>query len=295
MCNVFASQPTQDEQGLLAAAQIAGRLLIAGAQAAPEGARFFQAVGRAMVLEDGVLSGGAHHAAIRDAFAGHQIAIGSTAMLAPTSGLSGAPPTVNRATGRASLSAGVRRDLLKRIGGRGRLSVKGIEIGGQAVAKAIHRRSVSLEKLDRRLKSVTVSAVESVLVGSSAARAVVLDRLPDASTTVDEVHHFVATLLEHGVVAMKTIRRGARRKTARSAARVFRLTTSGHAGARRCCSAFASRAGCDRRGVTVADGQGVARRRAASSVAGSAGKKDSIRSSWSVMSWGVPRLVSIEK
>jgi hypothetical protein len=221
VCNVFASQPTQDEQGLLAAAQIAGRLLIAGAQAAPEGARFFQAVGRAMVLEDGALSGGAHHAAIRDAFAGHQIAIGSTAMLAPTSGLSGAPPTVNRATGRASLSAGVRRDLLKRIGGRGRLSVKGIEIGGQAVAKAIHRRSVSLEKLDRRLKSVAVSAVESVLVGSSAARAVVLDRLPDASTTVDEVHHFVATLLEHGVVAMKTIRRGARRKTARSAARVL--------------------------------------------------------------------------
>ena len=221
VCNVFASQPTQDEQGLLAAAQIAGRLLIAGAQAAPEGARFFQAVGRAMILEDGVLSGGTHHSAIRDAFAGHQIAIGSTVMLAPTSGLAGAPPTVDPATGRASLPAGARRDLLRRIGGRGRLRLKGIRVGGQAVAKAVHRRRVALGTLDSRLKNVVVSAVESVLIGSSADRAVVLDRLPDARTTVDEVQHFVATLLEHGVVAMKTVRRGTKRKTAGSATRVL--------------------------------------------------------------------------
>jgi hypothetical protein len=219
--NVFASQPTQDEQGLLAAAQVAGRLLIAGAQAAPEGARFFQAVGRAMVLEDGARSGGANHAAIRDAFAAHQIAIGSTAMLAPTSGLDGAPPTVDPATGRASLPAGARRDLLKRIGGRGRLRMKGIEVGGQAVAKAIHRRSVALGKLDRRLKNVVVPAIESVLVGSSADRAVVLDRLPDARTTVDEVHHFVATLLEHGVVAMRTVRRRVGGQASRSSTGVL--------------------------------------------------------------------------
>jgi hypothetical protein len=219
--NVFASQPAQDEQGLLAAAQVAGRLLIAGAKAAPEGARFFQAVGRAMMLEDKALSDGVHQAAIRDAFAGHQIAIGSTAMLAPTSGLDGAPPTVDPATGRASLPAGARRDLLKRIGGRGRLRMKGIEVGGQAVAKAIHRRSVALGKLDRRLKNVVVPAIESVLVGSSADRAVVLDRLPDARTTVDEVHHFVATLLEHGVVAMRTVRRRVGGQASRSSTGVL--------------------------------------------------------------------------
>ncbi len=218
VCNVFASQPTQDEQGLLAAAQIAGRLLITGAQAAPEGARFFQAVGRAMILEDGALSGGAHHAAIRDAFAAHQIAIGSTVMLAPTSGLAGPAPTVNRATGRASLPTAARRDLLKRIGGRrGRLRVTGLEVGGQAVAKAVHRRSVPLGRLDRRLRNVVATAVESVLLGASAARAVVLDHLPDARTTVDEVQHFVETLLEHDVLSMKAVKRGARRETARSA------------------------------------------------------------------------------
>ncbi len=219
VCNVFANQPTQDQQALLAAAQIAGRLLIAGAQAAPEGARFFQAIGRAMMLTDNALSGGAHHAAIRDAFAGHQIAIGSTVMLAPTSGLAGPAPTVDRATGRAFLPAPARRDLLKRIGARrGRLRVTSEELGGQAVAKAVHRRSVSLGTLDRRLKSVVVPAVESVLLGASAARAVVLDHLPDARTTVDEVHHFIGTLLEHGAIAMTTAGRAATRSRAGSAA-----------------------------------------------------------------------------
>ncbi len=77
VCNIFAGQPNQDAQGLLAAAQTAGRLLIAGAQAAPEVARFFQAVGRAMILADEAVSSGAHHAAIRDAFVGHNIAIGA--------------------------------------------------------------------------------------------------------------------------------------------------------------------------------------------------------------------------
>jgi hypothetical protein len=215
VCNIFAGQPNPDEQGLLAAALTAGRLLIAGARAAPEVARFFQAVGRAMMLADEAASGGAHHAAIRDGFAGHNIAIGSTVMLAPTSGLAGSAPIVDTAAGTALLPAAARRDLLERIGARrGRLSVTGHELGGQAIAKAVHRRGVPLGKLDRRLKGVVAPAVESVLVGASAARAVLLGHLPDARTTTDEVHHFVGTLLEHGAVAFATARRGATRKAA---------------------------------------------------------------------------------
>jgi hypothetical protein len=215
VCNIFAGQPNQDEQGLLAAAQTAGRLLIAGAKAAPEVARFFQAVGRAMMLADEDASGGAHHEAIRDGFAGHNIAIGSTVMLAPTSGLAGSAPTVDTVAGTAVLPAAARRDLLDRIGARsGRLSVTGHEFGGQAVAKAVHRRGVPLGKLDRRLKGVVAPAVESVLVGASAARAVLLGHLPDARTTVDEVHHFVGTLLKHDAVAFATAKRGATRKAA---------------------------------------------------------------------------------
>jgi hypothetical protein len=136
-------------------------------------------------------------------------------MLAPTAGLAGAAPTVDTAAGTALLPAAARRDLLERIGAqRGRLSVTGHELGGQAIAKAVHRRGVPLGKLDRRLKGVVAPAVESVLVGASAARAVLLGHLPDARTTADEVHHFVGTLLEHGAVAFATATRGATRKAA---------------------------------------------------------------------------------
>jgi hypothetical protein len=168
-----------------------------------------------MMLADEAASGGAHHAAIRDGFAGHNIAIGSTVMLAPTAGLAGAAPTVDTAAGTALLPGAARRDLLERIGARrGRLSVTGHELGGQAIAKAVHRRGVPLGKLDRRLKGVVAPAVESVLVGASAARAVLLGHLPDARTTVDEVHHFVGTLLEHGAVAFATTKRATPRKAA---------------------------------------------------------------------------------
>ena len=215
VCNIFASQPNQDEQGLLTAATTAGRLLIAGAMAAPESARFFQAVGRAMILDDEVASGGAHHAAIRDGFAGHNIAIGSTVMLAPTSRLDGSAPTVDTAAGTAALPAAARRDLLERIGARrGRLNVTGRQIGTQAITMAVHRRGVSLGKLTPRLKGVVTQAAESILVGSSASRPVVLGHLPDARTTLDEVHHFVGTLLEHGAIGFKTAKRTAARKAA---------------------------------------------------------------------------------
>ena len=215
VCNIFASQANQDEQGLLTAATTAGRLLITGAMAAPESARFFQAVGRAMILDDEIASGGAHHAAIRDGFAGHNIAIGSTVMLAPTSRLDGSAPTVDAAAGTAALPAAARRDLLERIGARrGRLNVTGRQIGTQAITMAVHQRGVSLGKLTPRLKGVVTQAAESILVGSSASHPVVLGHLPDARTTLDEVHHFVGTLLEHGAIGFKTAKRAAARKAA---------------------------------------------------------------------------------
>jgi len=218
ICNIFAAQPNQDEQGLLDAAQIAGRLLIAGAQAAPEVARFFQAVGRAMILADDTASGAAHHAAIRDAFALHNIAIGSTVMLAPTSALDGAAPSVDAANGTASLPATVHRDLRERLGARrATLSVRSHDLSGRLVAKVLHHRNIALGALDRRLKGVVVPAVESVLVGASAARAAVLGHIPDARTTSDEVQHFVGTLLGHGAVAFQTAKRTARSKVADSA------------------------------------------------------------------------------
>jgi hypothetical protein len=216
LCNIFASQPTQDEPGLLAAAQTAGRLLIAAAREAPEVARFFQAVGRAMILADEAASGGAHHQAIRDGFASHNVAIGSSVMLAPTAGLAGPEPTVDPAAGKALLPAAARRDLLGRIGAAagGRLRLTALELGGRAIAQAVHQRPVSLAALDRRLKGVVVPAVESVLVGGSSARAVILGQLPDARATIDEVQHFVRTLLTGGALAFGALKRVASRTAA---------------------------------------------------------------------------------
>jgi hypothetical protein len=214
VCNIHERQPVQDEQGLLVAAQTAGRLLVAAARTAPEVARFFQAVGRAMILADEAASGGVHHAAIRDGFARHNVAIGSTVMLAPSAALAGPAPTVNATTGAARLPAAAHRDLRERLGARaGRLRVSGHEIGGRAVARVVHRRGVALGPVARRLKGVVVPAAESVLVGGSAARAVVLGHLPDARTTIDEVRHFVGTLLEHGVLAGPAARRAAPRRS----------------------------------------------------------------------------------
>jgi len=79
---------------------------------------------------------------------------------------------------------------------------------------AVHQRGVSLGKLTPRLKGVVTQAAESILVGSSASRPVVLGHLPDARTTLDEVHHFVGTLLEHGAIGFKTAKRAAARKAA---------------------------------------------------------------------------------
>jgi hypothetical protein len=214
ICNIFAEQPGQTEQELFAAAQIAGRLLVAGAQRAPEVARFFQAVGRAMILADEASNGGRHHVAIRNAFASHNIVLGSSAMLAPTTALAGNPPTISTTTNKALISPDSRQHLLQRIGAKAgsRLRVVKTELAGQLVAKAIHRRSVVLGVLDRQLKGVVVPAVESVLVGESAKRAAILGQLPDPMTTVEEVHHFVRTLLKHGALELKERHRAAGHK-----------------------------------------------------------------------------------
>src|ERR1700741_2846235 len=50
--NIFASQPKQDQASLWKAAQTVGKLLAAASREATETPRFFQSIGRAMVLAD---------------------------------------------------------------------------------------------------------------------------------------------------------------------------------------------------------------------------------------------------
>ena len=204
VCNLFDAGSSQGTAGLRRAALTAGTLLIAAAKTAPEHMRFFQAVGRAMILADTDLNGGAHHQAIRDAFAAHNVLLGSSAMLAPTAALAGGAPRFARDSRKATLATTTQRDLLKRIRGqaKGTLSAVRLKVGGKTVAKAVHRRPVRLDALDKRLKKVVVMASESVLVGTSGTRAAVLGQLPEESATREEATTFVRTLLKHQSIIM---------------------------------------------------------------------------------------------
>ena len=181
---------------LEAATHTTATLLVRGAATAPEDARFFQAVGRAMVLADEDLHGGRHHTAIRNAFAAHGIALGSNAMLAPVAELDGPSPTRG---GPRSLSPATRRDLKDRLGAgaHARMVVRRRDLGGESVVQAVHQREVPLGGLSPRLKGVVALAPEGVLVGGSGRRAAVLGAMPDASATTDEVESFVDSLLTH--------------------------------------------------------------------------------------------------
>ncbi len=187
----------QTSTALRSAVGTAAHLLIAAAREAPEGARFFQAVGRAMVLADGEESDGAHHVAIRDAFEAHGIALGTNAMLAPVAGLAGPAPSAAKSA--IPLSSATRRDLNERleVPPGAHMRIRRRKVAGTPVVEAVYRREVPLGTLSPRLKGVVVRAPETVLVGGSGGRAAVLGAAPGASATTDEVMTYVESLLEH--------------------------------------------------------------------------------------------------
>lgn len=201
--NVFSAQAKKDQATLWQAAQTAGTILTTAAREAPEAPRFFQAVGRAMILADQKINKGANRTAITDAFNRHAIALGSAAMLAPRSSLAGAAPKMGMKKGAGILTASTRDDLKRRIGAppTARMSVTTRSIGDQQVAEATHHREVSLGSLSKDLRGVVVFAAEPILVGASGKRAAMLSAMPDENVTTDEVHTFVQTLLENDRIA----------------------------------------------------------------------------------------------
>lgn len=207
--NIFAALPNKNQATLLQAAQTAGKLLIAGAKQAPLTPRFFQAVGRAMVLADQTLNGGANRQALSNAFARHHLALGSQAMLAPRASLMGVAPKLGARAKGPILTAATTKDIKKRINAaaNAKLSVESLEVGGETVAQATHHREVSLQAVSDLLKGVVAIAPEPVLVGAAGARAAMVSALPDESTTIDEVQAFVETLLKHNRIAFDGGRR----------------------------------------------------------------------------------------
>lgn len=219
IANLFNAAPVQDEASLLAAARLAGTLLVGGARSAVVTPRFLQSVGRGMVLTDDALHAGANRDHIRAAFAKHDIALGAAAMIAPSMALAGKAPVGGE------LEAAVRTDLLQRLGGaRGaRLDVAAASAFGQTMVSAVHTREVPLGGVDKQLAGVVAVGYEPVMVGGSGGRAAVMGALPNAADTESEVQAFVKTLMEHDDIDLGT----ARPRGAAAAARAAPSTSVG--------------------------------------------------------------------
>ena len=194
---LFAAGSAQTEKALWKSAVIAGRVFYEGAKTAPITPRFFQAVGRSMVLADDSLYSGAHRATIGAAFAQHNIALGSSAMLAPEAGLDGPAPTRKGAKVHAtSLS-----DLHRRLGLAKSVRSTARPAGlGDGVATVSFQVPVALGEVDARLAGVSAIADVEVLVGASGGRAAILGAAP--GDRADDVRQFVASLLAHDQIQL---------------------------------------------------------------------------------------------
>ena len=198
IANLFNASAQKTAATLLAAARLAGKLLIAGAKSAVVTPRFMQSVGRSMTLADQSLHGGANHDHIRKAFGRHGILLGSNAMLAPSMALAGTFPKGG------GLAKATRKDLLQRLGSvRGaKLSVSSANMFGTPVVYAVQTRAIALGKLHPQLKGVVALAQEPVMVGESGGRAAIMGGVPHVGDTDSEVWAFVESLLTHRRIKM---------------------------------------------------------------------------------------------
>ena len=204
--NIFQNTAGHDEAALLSAAQTAGKLLIAGAKQAAISLRFFQSVGRAIVLADQTMSGGTNNQALSDAFSRHGILLGTMSALMPKASLAGPAPQVPSKAKVLSLAPETLKDIRRRIEAPAgaKFSFQALTLGDQEVVQATHNREVRLDQLDKQLKGVVAYAPEPVLVGGVQKFAAVFNMLPDPSTTEDEVHAFVETLLSNDDVSFES-------------------------------------------------------------------------------------------
>lgn len=193
IANLFAAGTAHNEAALASAAALAGKILIAGVKGAVIAPRFLQSVGRAMVLADESLHGGANRDHIKNAFQAHNILLGANSMIAPSMLLEGAAPKGN------TLSPATHKDLKARLGivKGARMSLAAAYLYGAKVINVLNTREVSLGGLDKDLKGVVCIAHEPVNVGASGGRAAVMGAMPHPEDTDTEVAEFVKALLEH--------------------------------------------------------------------------------------------------
>lgn len=205
VAEIFASSAGASSD-LLAAVKVTGKLLVEGSKVAPITSRFFQNVGRAMVLADETLNRGANHEHINAAFQRHGIKLGSNAMLAPTIALAGTAPTRN-----APLHASTKKDLLQRLGvdRSARVTAQPVDLFGQRVTRAVVHKEVDLSAVHKSLAGVVAQVDVPVNVGASGARAAIVGLMPEPVATDEEVQTFARSLIEHGQIELPSTKKSA--------------------------------------------------------------------------------------
>ncbi|HWB73891.1 MAG TPA: hypothetical protein VG755_03025 [Nannocystaceae bacterium] len=187
------------ERRLLRAANIVGALLGEAIENAPVVTRFFRAIGRAMVKADEAQHASKYRAAIVAAFERHNVVLGVGAMLTPARALPAPPPPTGPK--RSARPRGIPEALRAPMpAGAVPRASRSIRLGNDVVTAVVQEREVPLDHLDTRLTGVVGRSLETMLVGKSGDQAAVLEAVPDAQTTIEDVDGFVRSLLRHGEI-----------------------------------------------------------------------------------------------
>ena len=198
LVGLFAAQSSKTEAGLLAASRKAGTLLVRAASMAVIAPRFFQSVGRAMILADDQDHGGANREIIRAAFDRHNIMLGANALLGATAVLAGAAP---KGAGK-KLSSTTKKDLAERLGvsATSKFTVDSLDLAGHQLSQVVHTKRVPLGSVHQSLKGVSIEAPVPVVLGVSGNKSAVMGDIPEPVSTEREVQAFAESLLKHGQI-----------------------------------------------------------------------------------------------
>lgn len=209
LLGVFA-RTTGGEAGLWQATKVATWLLAQATVKAPVKPRFFQSVGRTMLIVDQAAYKGANSPAIRAAYARHNIDIGASTFLAPSIALGPMASGFAAAGSKPVGAAGARTvgTVLDAAEGA-KVAYRRVEFGARAVSVASVPRAVDLSALDPRLAgAVAVSPQEAFVGEDESGNAAMLGAVDTGAAVSAEVRDFVATLLRRDDIAFDKPARG---------------------------------------------------------------------------------------
>ena len=200
---IFTASGAPTQARLWSATKTTALLFHEAARTALAVPRFFQAIGRAMVLADRTANNGKFEKVIGQAFFNHGLPLGTQALLAPTLALAGASPRITRSA--VQLAPATISDLRHRVGAdsRAAASVNPIELGGEQMASVSIRHEVALDKVDKRLHGVVATVDSVALVGQSGGMAALM-AAPRQGAASDEVLDFVGSLVANDQLAFAT-------------------------------------------------------------------------------------------